>query len=85
MLGSCVRVTAVMWRCRACVTAVLAVRPVGGTALPSYAAVAVAVARRHESAIAPTGGAAQLVAPQCARGCAAAGSALMQSTMLRPR
>ncbi len=31
------------------------------------------------------GGAAQLVVPQCARGCAADGSALMQSATLRPR
>ncbi len=57
-----------------------------GAALPRYAAVACG------SGVAPPrtfhrtdSGAAQLFAPQCARGCAADGSALMHSATLRPR
>jgi hypothetical protein len=37
-------------------------------------------ARRHESSFAPTGGAAQLVVPQRARGCAADRSALIEAS-----
>ncbi len=77
-----------MWRCRACVTAVLAVLPVLDTAamlLPGYCGGRcgdIDVTRRHESSTAPTGGAAQLVAPQRARGSAADSSALIRSTRL---
>ncbi len=43
---------------------------------------AVEVTRRHDSATAPTGGAADLLLRRCARGCAATAGALMQSATL---
>jgi hypothetical protein len=74
VLGSCVRVTAVVLRCRPCVTAVLAVRPCLPAGLhfrPTLPWPAVVVTRRLDSSTAPTGVAAQLVVPHCARGRAA--------------